>query len=481
MKLNDFIIPRDRHGSLNPSYWNGIVQTGPDARRLNGVAFHRYYIVVIKQQMLTVIYRSEWEKSSRYVGDRLYASKAYWNKIQRAVERRRVEVELFLSKERSKKVGSKLSIPEIIEQAERVKDLWVQYDQANVPAWFIGGDRFSQLVEQEINAPDDVFKRLSLPLVPSFASALKHDLMRLALWVSRKQQTLPSAARHLSRLYGWIPFGYDGPTIWDEHYFTELLNKELKHGPSKLEHRLNEFEMDLRNSAKLLKQDERRYVHTKAQKRHLEILRRLAEWTDDRKRIEYQIHIHYHGLMIAFSKQTKIPLPVIKNLLNDEFPLVLTDPGQARRIGVARLKRKFVVAFKNGRPKIIPDAQCRKIIAVVTKVSSAKELHGDVASVGPKTKYQGIARVLNSPSECGKVKPGDFIVTQMTTPQFVSAMYRAAGFLTDEGGVTCHAAIMAREMNKPCIIGLKNATRVLRDGDKIEIDVIKGLVKKLSV
>jgi pyruvate,water dikinase len=59
-------------------------------------------------------------------------------------------------------------------------------------------------------------------------------------------------------------------------------------------------------------------------------------------------------------------------------------------------------------------------------------------------------------------------------------MQKAAAFVTDEGGLTCHAAIVAREMKKPCIIGTKIATKVLKDGDMVEVDANKGIVKILK-
>jgi len=59
-------------------------------------------------------------------------------------------------------------------------------------------------------------------------------------------------------------------------------------------------------------------------------------------------------------------------------------------------------------------------------------------------------------------------------------MEKAAAFVTDEGGMTCHAAIVAREMKKPCIVGTKIATQILKNGDLIEIDANKGIVKILN-
>ena len=65
----------------------------------------------------------------------------------------------------------------------------------------------------------------------------------------------------------------------------------------------------------------------------------------------------------------------------------------------------------------------------------------------------------------------------MTTPDYIPAMKKAAAFVTDEGGITCHAAIIAREMKKPCIVGTKIATQILHDGDLVEVDADKGVVR----
>ena len=64
----------------------------------------------------------------------------------------------------------------------------------------------------------------------------------------------------------------------------------------------------------------------------------------------------------------------------------------------------------------------------------------------------------------------------MTISDFLPAMMKASAFVTDEGGITCHAAIAARELKKPCIIGTKIATQVLKDGDMVEVKADHGLV-----
>lgn len=106
----------------------------------------------------------------------------------------------------------------------------------------------------------------------------------------------------------------------------------------------------------------------------------------------------------------------------------------------------------------------------------ATEVHGVVAQKGKAT---GIVRILYTPNDIYKVADGDILVTNMTVPAYVSAMHRAAAFVTNEGGITCHAAILAREMKKPCVIGTKIATHIFADGDMVEVDAEKGIVRKI--
>ena len=68
-------------------------------------------------------------------------------------------------------------------------------------------------------------------------------------------------------------------------------------------------------------------------------------------------------------------------------------------------------------------------------------------------------------------------MTGMTRPEFVPLMKRSLAVITDEGGITCHAAIVSRELKIPCVIGTKIATRKLKDGDMVEVDATNGIVR----
>ena len=91
----------------------------------------------------------------------------------------------------------------------------------------------------------------------------------------------------------------------------------------------------------------------------------------------------------------------------------------------------------------------------------------------------GTAKIIFGTDDFDKVEEGDILVTPMTNPHMMPIMRKASAFITDEGGITCHAAILSREMKKPCIIGTKIATQVLKDGDKVEVDTEKGMVRKI--
>ena len=93
-----------------------------------------------------------------------------------------------------------------------------------------------------------------------------------------------------------------------------------------------------------------------------------------------------------------------------------------------------------------------------------------------KGKVTGIVKVMQSPDD---TFDADILVVGMTTPDYLHHMKKAKAFVTDEGGITCHAAIVSRELRIPCIVGAQNATRVLKDGDVVEVDADKGIVKRL--
>jgi pyruvate,water dikinase len=80
----------------------------------------------------------------------------------------------------------------------------------------------------------------------------------------------------------------------------------------------------------------------------------------------------------------------------------------------------------------------------------------------------------------GKMNEGNVMVAHTTFPSLVPAMKKASAIITDDGGITCHAAIVARELKTPCVVGTKIATKILKDGDMVEVNADKGIVKVIK-
>ncbi len=100
-------------------------------------------------------------------------------------------------------------------------------------------------------------------------------------------------------------------------------------------------------------------------------------------------------------------------------------------------------------------------------------LRGETASRGVAS---GPVRIVRTKEELGKVQKGDILVAKMTMPDYVPAMQRAAAIVTDEGGMTSHAAIVSREMGIPCMVGTEHATETLKDGQIITVYASRGIV-----
>jgi len=105
-------------------------------------------------------------------------------------------------------------------------------------------------------------------------------------------------------------------------------------------------------------------------------------------------------------------------------------------------------------------------------------LKGAAASMGVAS---GPVKIIHSPTEIDKVNKGDILVTEMTTPDYVPAMKKAAAIVTDVGGRTCHAAIVSRELGIPCVVGTGTSTSALKTGQLITVDGSKGMVYKGKV
>lgn len=127
---------------------------------------------------------------------------------------------------------------------------------------------------------------------------------------------------------------------------------------------------------------------------------------------------------------------------------------------------------------VVTGQELKRLTAIlVDKVESANVIKGTVASKGTA---EGFVTVILSPMDMKKMQTGNILVAHETTPDLVSAMSLASAIITDVGGLTSHAAIVSREMKKPCIIGTMIGTKILKDGDRVEVDAERGVVTILE-
>ncbi len=141
------------------------------------------------------------------------------------------------------------------------------------------------------------------------------------------------------------------------------------------------------------------------------------------------------------------------------------------------IDKKGKIFFVQSRPVTTP----KRSIPVETEVSGTQNevlAKGIAASLGVAF---GAVRLVHHPAEVAEVKEGEVLVAEMTNPSFVPAMKRASAIVTDTGGLTSHAAIVAREMGIPAVVGTGRATHILKDSQMVTVDGNSGLVYKGKV
>lgn len=112
------------------------------------------------------------------------------------------------------------------------------------------------------------------------------------------------------------------------------------------------------------------------------------------------------------------------------------------------------------------------------KLKDGKEIKG--IKIFGQGKIKGEVKIVSSKKDFKRFSKNKILVTEMTSPNFLPIMKKSKAIITDEGGLTCHAAIIAREMKKLCLVGTKIATQILKDGDMVEVDANKGIIRKLK-
>lgn len=167
------------------------------------------------------------------------------------------------------------------------------------------------------------------------------------------------------------------------------------------------------------------------------------------------------------------------NLTNQEIESGLLNKKEFDFAAIAREREHgFLVIEHNTAIEVYSGAHaCTKARAELPApvTHDAQEITGVAAARGTG---RGPARIVETNQDLGKVQPGDVMIAHVTRQDFVPAMKKCVAIVTTEGGITNHAAIIAREFGLPCVVGAKEATMILKDGETIEVDGDRGKVKR---
>ncbi len=315
---------------------------------------------------------------------------------------------------------------------------------------------------------ENAVKVLSSPVRMSWIEQEENELMVIAKMGKTQQRV--AIAEHAKKWY-WVKTSYasrGNPT--EEYFYARLSEVFEKETPS--------FEA--------VSEDKKTVIQklnlTERAKKLITLIEKIAEWQDRRKGNVYKTVDNAFLLFAFLEEKFGAEKNIFSHLVSSDIEKIhtvndchaLIPELVGRKAGMYILQNEVgeYIIFGSDVPTV--DILRRK---QKSNLSEVREIKGSTAFKG---KIIGKVKVCRTMSDISAFPDGDILVTSMTRPEFVPAVKKSIGVITDEGGITCHAAIVARELKKPCIIGTKIATQVLHDGDLVEVDADNGVVRVLE-
>ncbi|OIO16794.1 hypothetical protein AUJ29_02305 [Candidatus Kuenenbacteria bacterium CG1_02_38_13] len=279
-----------------------------------------------------------------------------------------------------------------------------------------------------------------------------------------------------SRKYHWSHNDYASIQQLDARYFLHNI-KILIQDQRKLK-----LEQDLKNSFVKIKHQRDKLIKNRKISRDclniINLLLVISCWRDERKMYNQMGDGIIHHFIKELSLRTDIAEIFLEHLLWSEIKNVFNlSVADLQAISQRREQGMFCVIPRRYKIEWLDYKQIRKINSIMKNIfAESKQLEGSPAYPG---KVQSIARIILNKKDFHKLKPGEILVAPNTRPEYVPIMKIAGAIISEEGGITCHAAIISRELKKPTIVGVQGALDVLKDGDIVEVDADKGVVRRL--
>lgn len=325
------------------------------------------------------------------------------------------------------------------------------------------------------NTIENLISLGSQPLLITPLDMERLFMLKVALCkVSQKEDSLKKHWQEFS----FLPM-YD---IDYESYDLEYFKKELEHIEEKLTMSDIENEIDdITSKYKIRKNQYLNLVDSFGEdKTALTMLEFLSDYASQKDRKPYvrdQGSYYIRNLFIEISKRLGLSLEEVLFLTKLELESALKGDFDLSTLEIKDRIQNSAFLLKDDEVHIFTKPEELAIVDsfIEEKEEGLLELKGLAVSAG---KAKGRVALVISNKDFTKFQPGQILVTSSTRPDFVPLMKKAAAVLTDEGGILSHAAIISRELGLPCVVGIKNATQVLKDGDMVEVDADNGIIVK---
>ncbi len=279
--------------------------------------------------------------------------------------------------------------------------------------------------------------------------------------------------------FKWIQYNFIGPAFEIDYFIDRIsafihANENEQEFLKKIEHEKNELK---EKQTELLKT----FADDKEALKVFSYAKEIAFLKIKRMDASYYFYFMLEKVLREMAKRKNVSLNQIRALdLGQIIEFFLGNKFSQKELN-DQFNASIVIYENSKRVKELVGKEAvqefQKILQDARKVEKKSELRGMPTFPG---KVVGKARIILTVKESGKMQEGDILISQATSPDMVPIMKIAGAILTDVGGITCHAAIVSREMRKPCIIGLKTATKNFSDGDLLEVNANHGIVKKVN-
>jgi phosphoenolpyruvate synthase/pyruvate phosphate dikinase len=315
---------------------------------------------------------------------------------------------------------------------------------------------------------------LTSPIRLTFMQEEELDRLKLVLGYINKIDITKSLKQHVKKYY-WVKNSWGDVRVLDEEYFLQHIRKDAKQNNKKIKQKIKELDNYHLNITNNIKSLHKKYNLTREAKNCFLLFSQMSDWRDERK--GYSMDANYMADLFAYelSCRTKVPYKYLMLMASSE----VKSMDQVKKLKSELIKRSkaSITYLDKGKP-VWETGKNAELLrqALDQQLTRSDQMSGTIACRG---KIKGRAKIILTRAEFSKFKTGDILITQMTRPEFIPLIKKSAAIITDEGGITCHAAIISRELSIPCIIGAQVATTVLKDGDKIEVDANKGVVTKI--